>query len=154
MLAAGGQSHARPIATWLVSNAARSPRRPPLCGDELVALTADALDQLFERGGEFLHALTLQHRDDVVVVDAGLRQLLERALGVIHAPLECRLNAAVVLEVLDRLTRHRVDGLGADQLLHVYDVALLRILSRRRGTQATMRRHTGRLELLPVTAVE
>ena len=44
----------------------------------VAALRADAVEELVERVGELLHALGLERLDDVVVVDAGLAQLLEQ----------------------------------------------------------------------------
>src|SRR4051794_39836419 len=55
----------------------RLPRR----GRQLVALGLDVAEQLLEGVRELLDALLLQRRDDVVVVDARLAQVVEDLLG-------------------------------------------------------------------------
>src|SRR5688500_9925935 len=92
---------------------------------ELRPLRPDPVQQLLEGVGELLHALRLERLDDVVVVDARLGELLEQPPRLVEALRE-RLPAdlAVVLEGLDRLERHRVHRLGADQLLDVEHVAV------------------------------
>ena len=77
--------------------------------------------------------------DDVVVVDPGLGDPLEDPLRLVEVPLERGRDLAVVLERLDRLLGHRVHGLGADQLLDVHHVAVLRVLRRGRGPEAALR---------------
>src|SRR6478735_6563299 len=79
--------------------------------DELAALRADPVEQLLERVGELLDALTLEGLDHVVVVDARLRDLVEDPVRPRHVLLERRSNLAVVLEGVDRLLGHRVHGL-------------------------------------------
>src|SRR4051794_30852421 len=112
----------------------------PRRGRELVALGLDVVEQLVEGLGELLHALLLERRDDVVVVDPRLAQVVEDLLGVVDVALErVAPDLAVVLEVLDRLGRHRVDGVGPDQLLDVHRVLVRVVLDRRRRPQAALR---------------
>src|SRR6202022_2134648 len=93
-----------------------TPLRAHSRGNELVALGSDAVDQLLERAGELLHPFALERGYHVVVVDPGLSELLQCATGAVDVPLERRLDAAVILERLDRRWRHRVHGLRPDQL--------------------------------------
>src|SRR4029450_14077550 len=76
----------------------------------------------------------------VVVVAAGRRDLLETLLGLVDALLEGERDLAVILERLDRLSWHRVHGARADQVLDVQHVAAIRVLRRRRGPHAPLRR--------------
>ena len=97
----------------------------------------------------------LQGLDDVVVVDPGLGQVLEQ----LASPVEIALDGvgdhlAVVLEGLDGLRRHRVDGHRADQLLHVQHVPVRGVLRRRRGPEAPLRRRALAGEELPALAGE
>src|SRR5207248_3319399 len=87
--------------------------------DELPALRADPLEQLLERIGELLDAFLLERVGDVVVVDPGPGQLVEQASRLVEALVERRRDGAVVLERLDRLLRHRVDRVGADQRVDI-----------------------------------
>ena len=122
-------------------------------GYELAALGADAVEQLGERVGELLHALGLERRDDVVVVDAGVARARRSAAAPRRRPrAPSRLHLAVVLEGRDRLVRHRVDGLGRDQLLDVHHVAVVRVLRRGRRPEAALLRRALALEVLPARA--
>ncbi len=70
--------------TWLTELRERVPdseSEEPSGRDELVALAGDAVQQLLEAVGELLHSFALQHRHDVVVVDAGLGEALQRLAG-------------------------------------------------------------------------
>src|SRR3954470_4848169 len=117
------------------------PYAPALPGGpgELVALGLDVVEQLLEGVGELLDALALERVDHVVVADARLAELLEEAVRAVDVVLEGAVRLAVVLEGLDRLGRHRVDGLGADQLLDVHRVAVALVLDRGRRPQAALR---------------
>src|SRR5439155_4728025 len=119
-----------------------------------VALGFDVVEQLLEGVGELLHALALERAHDVVVVDARLAQPLEEVTRAVDVALERRRHLAVVLEGGDRLRRHRVDGVGADQLLDVHRVAVALVLDRRRGPQAALRSRAGRPQGLPALAGE
>src|SRR5262249_14684749 len=137
------------------------PRRPPSTApspasgrDELAALRADAVEQLRERVRELLHALPLERVDDVVVVDAGLGDLLEYAPRLVQVSLKRERHLAMVFEGRDRLLRHRVDRLGADQVLDVEHVAVVRVLRRGRGPEAALRRGALRAQRLPALAGE
>src|SRR3954451_287632 len=122
---------------------------------QLVALGLDVVEQLLEGVRELLDALLLQRRDDVVVVDAGLAQVLEDLLRAVEVALErLAVDLAVVLEGLDRLWRHGVDGVGADQLLDVHRVLVGVVLDRGRGPQAALRLGALGRELLPALAAE
>src|SRR5919202_4716300 len=54
------------------------------CGYELAALRADPVEQLLERIGELLHALLLEGRDDVVVVDARGGEIVQKAARLVN----------------------------------------------------------------------
>jgi hypothetical protein len=54
--------------------------------------------QLLERVGELLHALRLERRDDVVVVDADLGELVEQGMCLVDALGQRVAHLAVVLE--------------------------------------------------------
>ena len=60
----------------------------------------------------------------------------------------------MVLERLDRVARHRVDGVGPDQLLDVEHVAVLGVLGRGRRPQAALRRRALGGQRVPVVARE
>src|SRR3954462_2998994 len=120
--------------------------------DELAALRADPVEQLRERVGELLHALAVESLDHVVVVDARLRDLVEDAVRLVDVPLQGRRDLAVVLEGLDRLLRHGVHRLRADQLLDVDDVAVVGVLRRRGRPEAALFPRALRLESLPARA--
>src|ERR671937_1560989 len=124
----------------------RPPRTAPLGRDELAALGLDTVEQLAEGVRELVHALPLEHGDDVAVIDAGLGDPVEDAPGLVDVALERELDAPVILERLDRLLRHRVHGLGADQLLDVEHVAVLGVLGGRRGPQTALRRRALRAQ--------
>src|ERR671931_971536 len=123
---------------------------------ELAALRADAVEELREGVGELLDAFLLEDADDVVVVDARFRELLEEPSGLVDPPLQGQRDLAVVLEGLDRLFRHRVHGLGADELLDVHHVSIGRVLRGGRGPEAPLRRRAGAGagELFPAAARE
>ena len=119
------------------------------------ALGLDALDDLLERVRELLDAFRLERLDDVVVVDTHVAKLPDQRARLVEA-FEHRVAAhlAVILERLDRLERHRVHGVGPDQLLDVDHVAVGRVLRRRRRPQAALLRRALPLEVLPARAGE
>src|SRR5947209_3403938 len=87
-------------------------------GGELPTLRPHPLEELGERVGELLHALELERLGDVVVVDADFCELVEQLAGLLHALGDgVAAHLAVILERDDRLQRHRVHRLRADQLL-------------------------------------
>ena len=73
--------------------------------------------------------------------EAGLLELGELLLRAGDIGGQRRLDDAVVLERLERLHRHRVHGLGADQLFDVEHVAVLRVLRAGRAPQEPLRHH-------------
>ena len=84
---------------------------------------------------------SLERLDDVVVVDAGLRELHEQLVRLVDVLDDgVAANLAVVLKRLDRLERHRVHGVRPDQLLDVDHVAVVRVLRRRRRPEAALLR--------------
>src|SRR5439155_27333534 len=103
----------------------RAPRSPPRARrgsdscrlDELPLLRPDPAEQLLEGIGELLHALLLERGDDVLVLDAGLRQLIEQLPRLAEALLERQLDLAVILEGDDRLLGHRVHRVGSDKTI-------------------------------------
>src|SRR5215510_2462989 len=107
-------------------------------GRELAALGANAVEQLGERVDELLDAFLLQHTNDVVVVDARFGELVEEEPRRVEAFLKRQRDLTVVLEGADRLVGHRVDSLGADQVVDVEHVAVGRVLRRRRGPEAPL----------------
>ncbi len=93
--------------------------------------------------------------DDVVVVDARLGEILEELVRLVDA-LHHRVAAhlAVILERLDRLERHRVHGVGPDELLDVHRVAVGGVLRRGRRPQRALRPRALALQVLPALALE
>ena len=110
--------------------------------------------QLDERVGELLHALLLQRVGHVVVVDAGIAQLVEQALRFVKTALQRLLDPAVILKRLDRLLRHRVHRQRPDQLLDVHHVAVRRVLRRRGRPEAALRVRTRACEAVPAVTRE
>ena len=99
---------------------------------------------------ELLDALALERVGDVVVVDAGLGERLEQPAG--RPSTSARvvpLDLAVVLEGRRSSPRHRVDRVGADQLLDVERVAVGRVLGRRSTPTAPLRRGALGRQVLP-----
>ena len=90
---------------------------------DVTALRANLFEQPVDRPDELLDALTLEGRDDVVVIDADGVELVEQVLRLLEIRLEPQLDSAVVLERADRLLRHGRDRLRPDQLLDVERVA-------------------------------
>ena len=117
-------------------------------------LRLDVGEQLVERLGELLDALALQRLDDVVVVDARRRERVERARRAVDVLVERVARPRRGPERLDGLARHRVDGVGADQLLDVEHVAVVGVLGRRRRPQAALRRRALGPQRLPRVAGE
>ncbi len=79
--------------------------------------------------------------DDVVVVDPGGLEVVEHLARAVDVLVEhVRTDLAVVEHRLDGLARHRVHGVGPDELLDVDHVAVLGVLGRRRRPQAALRR--------------
>ncbi len=117
-------------------------------------LLFDVGEELLEGLGELLDALLLEHRDDVVVVDAGGLQVLEDLAGALDVLLDRVADLGVVLNRLDRLARHRVDRVGPGELLDVEDVAVVGVLGRGRRPQAALRARALRRQRLPVGARE
>src|SRR6266542_400288 len=132
-------------------SARRGPsRRSRRCQD--LALLRDAALQLFERIAELLHALALQRPRYVVVVEPRLAEVVEQLARLVETLLERVGYDAVVLERHDRLLRHRVDGVRADQLLDVEHVSVCRVLRRRRGPEAALQARALRRERVPAVA--
>src|SRR3954452_23534611 len=125
-----------------------------LGGRQLAALRVDVLDDLAERVRELLHAFRLERVGDVVVVDAGGCELLQEPVRLVD-PFEHGVAAhlAVILEGADRLERHRVHRLGADQLLDVHDVAVVGVLRRGGRPEAALLRRAFPLEVRPPRVV-
>src|SRR5207244_9793289 len=73
------------------------------CVRQLAPLGADALQQLLERVGELLHALLLQRLDDIVVVDAGVCEIVQELARRVDLFRQGLLNPAVLLECSNRL---------------------------------------------------
>src|SRR4051812_42939996 len=125
-------------------------------GGDGLALGAHPVEQLLERVGELLHALLLERRHDVVVVDAHRGQLLvQQRLGLLEVVLDgVAAHLAVILEGPDRLLRHRVHRARPDQLLDVEDVPVRRVLRGSGSPQTALRQRTLHLERLPAPAAE
>src|SRR3954454_1036480 len=122
---------------------------------QLVALGLDVVEQLAERLRELLDTLLFQSVDDVVVVDARVAQVVEELARAVDVALErVAGDLAVVLEGLDRLGRHGVHRVRADQLLDVHRVLVGVVLDRRRRPKAALRPRALARELLPAVAGE
>jgi hypothetical protein len=77
---------------------ARPGRRLLGRGRQVASLVTDAIQQFAEGCNELLNALTLERRDDIVVVDADGVELVEQVLRLVEIRLEPQLDPAVVLE--------------------------------------------------------
>ena len=75
---------------------------------------------------------------DVVEVDADLGQRVEGGCGGRRVGVDRAGDGAVVEEGLDRLLRHRVDRVRADELVDVGRVGVGRVLRGRRGPQRSL----------------
>ncbi len=64
-------------------------------------------------------------------IDPGRRQLRERPGTFLRIFREARPHAAMVAKGVHRLRRERIHGVRPDQLFHVEDIAVLRILRAR-----------------------
>src|SRR3954452_4085960 len=78
----------------------------------------------------------------------------QEAAGALDVLLERVAQLAVVIERLDGLAGHRVDRVVPDELLDVDDVAVLRVLRRRRRPQAALCGRALAPQRLPLLAGE
>ena len=85
---AGGRAGADGVHPQLLAELAAKRSRSLMPRHHRVALGLDVGEQLLERLGELLHALALERLDDVVVVDPGRRERLERAARAVDVLLE------------------------------------------------------------------
>ncbi len=98
----------------------------------------------------------LEDRDHVVVVDADRRPARPcglRASSYVRGDLVA-VDLAVVGEGVHGLLRHRVHGVGDDEVGDVHRVAVVRVLHAGRGPQRSLASGAGRLERLPALAGE
>ena len=110
-------------------------------GDDRLALDVDALQQLLHRLDELVDAFAQQLVGDVDHVDAGVGQRLQDGGGVLAGGVAADLR--VVAGRQQRGHRHRVDGVGPDELLDVHHVAIGRVLDAGRGPQRALHRGAG-----------
>ena len=118
------------------------------------ALALDAGEKLLERRDELVDAFALEQLGHIVVVDAGRREPIECRSGSVDVVRNADGRLTVILESADSRLRHRVDRVGADQVLDVHDVAIGRILGRCRRPQAALRARALRREVVPPLARE
>jgi hypothetical protein len=104
----------------------------------LLALRLDRLDQLVEALRERLDALLDELARRLVHAHALRLDLADRLARPVHVAVERALERPVVEERLDRVERHRVHRLRADELLHVEHVAVVGVLRARAGPQAAL----------------
>src|SRR5205085_12043366 len=118
----------------------RAPNAAPSVGmgHHLLAPGANGVDQLVERIGELLDAVLLQPQRDLVHGDASLLDRRERGARLVDVLIDGALHHGVVEEGLDCPRRHRVHGVGADELLGVEDIAILGVLGAGAGPQAAL----------------
>src|SRR3954467_14643115 len=116
-----------------------SARARPSLVPLVLELAAHGLGQLVPGVDELLHALLLEHPEDVVEVDAGVGDRLHHGGGVVGGLLHRRAGLPVVRVGLHGLLRHRVHGAGGDELGDVHRVRVLRVLHARRRPQRPLR---------------
>src|SRR3954453_19075490 len=116
-----------------------SARARPSLVPLVLELAAHRLGQLVPGVDELLHALLLQHAEDVVEVDAGLCYRLHPGRGVVVGLLDRSTGIPVGGVGLHRLLRHRVHGAGGDELGDVHRVRVLGVLDARRRPQRPLR---------------
>src|SRR4051794_40221678 len=116
-----------------------SARARPSLVPLVLELAAHRLGQLVPGVDELLHALLLEHAEDVVEVDAGVCYRLHHGRGVVVGLLDRGTGLPVVRVGLQRLLRHRVHGAGGDELGDVHRVRVLGVLDARRRPQRPLR---------------
>jgi len=88
----------------------------------------ERVEELLERAGELLDALAVQGFGDVVVVHASASETVDERPGLREVVFETGFGLSVVVVLLDGFFGHRVDGVGADQLLDVDGVGVVGVL--------------------------
>ena len=120
---------------------------------QLDGLRVEGADELVEGLGEGGHALLLEHPADVVEVDADVGRapssVASRRLGV---GVDRAGDGAVVDEGVDRLLRHRVHRVGADERVDVGGVGVRRVLGGGGGPQRALHPSAPGDERLPPRA--
>ena len=151
-----GKLGRRRMASSRTATAASRARTPwnawAASGRRAPCACSDHAEQRLERLGELLDPVVFQRAGDVVEIDPARRQpvhddaCLARVLrqGARHGP--------VVLEELEGRGRHRVDGVGADERVHVEHVGVRRVLGAGTGPEQSLWPGTRRGQPLPARA--
>ena len=135
---AAGQPVERVLGGLLVrAQRQRDPRRRAVA--QLVELAANRVEHGLERVGERLHAVGDEPFGDVVERDLGLGQRVDGGLGRVDVLLDgVGLDGRVVEDRFERVGRHGVDRVLADQRLDVHQVGVGRVLDRGRGPERAL----------------
>ena len=99
-----------------------------LSAEDSIAMFAGRGEQVVERLLEQIDAFDLQLVANFEQVDARGLQLVDRVTRLVEVRLEGRGRLAVIAERIHRRRRHRVDGIGTDQLIDVFHVAVSFVL--------------------------
>lgn len=95
-------------------------------------LVFDGLEQLIEGGDKLVDPLFLELAGDLLVADPNSLECRQSCPGFREVLFSGEARVSMVAEALQCLERHRVHGIGGDQLLDVQDITVGRIL--RAGT--------------------
>src|SRR5689334_8026545 len=107
-------------------------------GGQRVPLGGDAGQQLVERLDELVDALVLKLIGDGLHVDPDLGQSGDGGAGALKVLLNGRGDCAVIAERFERVARHRVNGVRADQRVGVEQIGIGLILDTGAGPERAL----------------
>ena len=84
------------------------------------------------------HPLIFERESNVVHIDADVAQTIECRFGILDPLVDGLVNSPVVFEERDGGLGERVDGVGANQVVDVQRVRIVRILRRCRGPERSL----------------
>ena len=118
------------------------------------ALPLDGVEQFPERVGEDADPVGQQRVRRVFQRDACFGQRPHRVAGTVEILREACARTAVIAEGRESRWRHRVDGVGPDQLLDVDYVAIAGVLRSRAGPQEPLRLRAALGQRAPARSAE